>query len=74
MATIARIREFEVQSDSGDVRTIVCSEEHVSAGSYHYSTGKKSYEFDNGEPAATIGDMFMDRSGTIYRRVNKEPA
>ncbi len=73
MATsrIALTHTFPVQSDIGDVRNIVCAEEQVATGSYYMPTGKKSYEFENGEPAATIGDMFLDRSGIIYRRVTE---
>jgi len=27
------------------------------------------YNFEGGEPAAQIGDVFLDRSGEIYRRI-----
>jgi hypothetical protein len=68
---IARTHTFPVQSDSGEIRNIVCSEEHVSAGRYYSPTGSKSYEFENGEPVATIGDAFLDRAGNIYRRMTQ---
>ena len=62
---------FPVQADSGETRNIVCSEEHFSTGSYSIPTGVKGYEFENGEPAATIGDMFLDRAGIIYRLISQ---
>jgi hypothetical protein len=54
---------------------IVCAEEHSERGGYggtlkyYVPTGVKSYHFDDGEPAAQIGDAFMDCSGEIYRRI-----
>jgi hypothetical protein len=66
---------FPAQSDSGTIRFIVCSEEHIERSGvgatqkYYVPTGLKSYIFEGGEPAAQIGDAFLDRSGEIYRRI-----
>ena len=66
-------RKFEVRSDRGRVRFIVCSEEQVERldphSQYKYSvpTGQKTYAFEDGGPAAKIGDTFLDRTGEIYR-------
>jgi hypothetical protein len=65
---ITKKHQFPAQSDSGRVRIIICSEEHVSAtGQYYIPSGVKTYEFENGEPAAKLGDAFLDRTGEIYR-------
>jgi hypothetical protein len=56
---------------------IVCSEDRIERGGvgatqkYYVPTGPKSYEFDDGEPAAQIGDVFLDRSGEIYRGITQ---
>ena len=66
--------KFPVQSDSGNVRIIVCSQDHVERGGqgatqkYYVPTGLKTYYFEDGEPVAKIGDTFLDRSGEIYCR------
>jgi hypothetical protein len=66
---------FPARSDSGTIRFIVCSEDHIERGAVGAShgtyvpTGLKSYTFEGGEPAAQIGDAFLDRSGEIYRRI-----
>ena len=66
---------FPARSDSGTIRFIVCSEEHIERGGvgaavkYYVPTGIKSYNFEGGEPAAQIGDVFLDGSGEIYRRI-----
>jgi len=62
---------FPVRAETGEVRNIVCSEEHYSAGSYSFPTGSKSYQFENGEHAATIRDMFLDGAGIIYGRITE---
>ena len=66
-------RRFQVRSDRGHVRFIVCSEEHIErfdphAGyKYYVPSGHKIYAFEDGGPAAKIGDTFLDRTGEIYR-------
>lgn len=66
-------RKFEVRSDRGRVRFIVCSEEQAerldphSQHKYSVPTGQKTYAFEDGGPAAKIGDAFLDRTGEIYR-------
>ncbi len=72
---ITRTHMFPAQSDSGTIRFIVCSEDHLEQGGadptlkYYVPTGIKSYNFEGGEPAAQIGDVFLERSGEIYRRI-----
>ena len=72
---ITRTHMFPARSDSGTIRFIVCLEDHVERGGvgamekYYVPTGLKSYNFEGGEPAAQIGDVFLDRSGKIYRRI-----
>jgi len=67
--------KFEVRSDRGHVRFIVCSEEQVERldpnSQYKYSvpSGHKTYAFEDGGPAAKIGDTFLDRTGEIYRAI-----
>ena len=39
---------------------------------YYVPSGLKTYTFENGEPAAKIGDAFLDRSGEIYRRMTQK--
>ena len=66
-------RKFEVRSDRGRVRFIVCSEEQIEKSDPHFQykyyvpSGHKSYAFEDGGPAAKIGDTFLDRTGEIYR-------
>jgi hypothetical protein len=66
---------FPAQSDSGTIRFLVCSEDYIERDgicanqAYYVPTGLKSYTFEGGEPAAQIGDAFLDRSGEIYRRM-----
>ena len=66
--------KFPVRSDSRKVRMIVCSQDHVERGGqggtqkYYVPIGLKSYYFEDGEPAAKIGDTFLDCAGEIYRR------
>jgi hypothetical protein len=56
---------------------IVCAEDHIerggggATGKYYVPSGLKSYTFEGGEPAAKIGDAFLDRSGEIYRRITE---
>jgi hypothetical protein len=76
MATrITHTDEFRVRSASGRTRIIVCSEDHLERGGpsqhqkYFVPSGLKSYKFKSGEPAAQIGDAFLDRSGEIYQRL-----
>ena len=65
--------KFAVRSDRGNVRFIVCSEEQIerldphSEQRYYVPTGHKTYAFEDGGPAARIGDAFLDRTGEIYR-------
>ena len=72
---ITETHMFPARSDSGTIRFIVCSEELIERGGvgatlkYYVPTGIKSYNFEGGEPAAQIGDVFLDRSGEIYRRI-----
>ena len=73
---ITRTHMFPARSDRGRMRFIVCSEDHIERGGvgatqkYYVPTGLKSYNFEGGEPAAQIGDAFLDRSGEIYRRIS----
>ena len=66
-------RKFEVRSDRGRVRFIVCSEEQIEESDphlqckYYVPSGHKTYAFEDGGPAAKIGDTFLDRTGEIYR-------
>ena len=66
-------RKFEVLSDRGRVRFIVCSEEQIerfdphAQSKYYVPSGHKTYAFEDGGPAAKIGDAFLDRTGEIYR-------
>ena len=66
-------RKFEVRSDRGHVRFIVCSEEQIerfdphAQYKYYVPSGHKTYAFEDGGPAAKIGDTFLDRTGEIYR-------
>ena len=70
--------KFPAQSNRGKVRTIVCSEDHIERGGvgamakYYVPSGLKTYTFENGEPAAKIGDAFLDRSGEIYSRMTQK--
>ena len=63
---ITRTHMFPARSDSRTIRFIVCSEEHIERGgvgamqTYYVPTGLKSYNFEGGEPAAQIGDVFLD--------------
>ena len=63
-----------MQSDSGYIRKIVCAQNQTEMGGqngtpkYYVPVGRKNYCFEDGEPAAMIGDAFLDRSGEIYRR------
>ena len=59
--------EISVRSDSGGERVVVCSER--CAGAADPGEGPTSYEFKGGEAAAKIGDLFLDCSGEIYRRI-----
>ena len=65
-------RKVEVRSDRGRVRFIVCSEEQIerfdpqAQYKYYVPSGRKTYAFEDGGPAAKIGDTFLDRSGEIY--------
>jgi hypothetical protein len=34
---------------------------------YYVPSGHKTYAFEDGGPAAKIGDTFLDRTGEIYR-------
>ena len=71
---ITRTYEFSVVSDRGKERVIVCSEDYAEkvgpqeSQNYYVPTGPKTYKFKGGEPAAKIGDVFLDCSGEIYRR------
>ena len=63
--------EFSVRSDNGGERVIICSEESAATGvesQAHYVPAPKTYSFKGGDPAAMIGDLFLDCSGEIYRR------
>ena len=66
-------RKFEVRSDRGHVRFIVCFEEQTerfdphAQYKYYVPSGHKTYAFEDGGPAAKIGDTFLDRTGEIYR-------
>lgn len=66
-------RKIEVHSDRGHVRFIVCSEEQTerfdphAQNKYYVTSGHKTYAFEDGGPAAKIGDTFLDRTGEIYR-------
>ena len=61
---ITHTDEFPARSARGKIRTIVCSEDHIERGGVgattkHYvPSGLKTYTFENGEPAAQIGDAF----------------
>ena len=72
---ITHTDEFTVHSDSGKERVIVCSEDCTERGGpaesqkYYVPTDPKTYKFKGGEPAAKIGDAFLDSSGEIYRRI-----
>jgi hypothetical protein len=59
--------EILVQADSGGVRVIVCSED--STGPDDPASQTHSYTFKGGDAAAKIGDLFLDCSGELYRRV-----
>jgi hypothetical protein len=67
--------EFWVRSDSGKNRIVICSEDRIQRGGpestqkYYVPTGVKSYRFRDGERAAQIGDVFLDSTGEIYRRI-----
>jgi hypothetical protein len=71
---ITHTDKFPARSDRGNIRTIVCSEDHIEEGGvgatakYYVPRRLKTYTFENGEPAAKI-DAFLDRSGEIYRRM-----
>ena len=68
--------KFEVRSDRGRVRFIVCCEEQIervdphSQSKYYVPSGHKTYAFEDGGPAAKIGDTFLDRTGEIYRALH----
>jgi hypothetical protein len=69
--------KFQVRSNGGAMRVIVCMEEQiegVSSSGYKYQSrsGFKTYQFEGGEPAAKIGDAFLDRTGQIYRRITPD--
>jgi len=71
---IPYIYEFSVRSDSGGERVIVCSEDcagtdGVESQTHDVSTALTTYRFKGGDPAAKIGDLFLDCSGEIYRRM-----
>jgi hypothetical protein len=74
-ARIIHTYEFWARSASGKTRVIICSEDRIERGGpgetqkYSVPTGLKSYKFKGGEPAAKIGDAFLDSSGEIYRRI-----
>jgi hypothetical protein len=65
---------FPAQSESGTIRFIVCSEDYIERGgvcatqTHYIPTGLKTYNFEGGEPAAQIGETFLDRPGEIYLR------
>jgi hypothetical protein len=66
--------EFSVRSDSGGVRVIVCSDDCGGTGGTEsqaddMSTDLTTYTFKGGDAAAKIGDLFLDCSGEIYRRM-----
>ena len=64
--------EFLVQSDSGGVRVIVCAEdcaEMDGVESQTHDVPTALYRFQGGDLAAKIGDLFLDCSGEIYRRM-----
>ena len=67
--------EFSVRSDSGGERVIVCSEDCAGTGdpvesqTHYVPTAPTTYSFKGGDPAAKIGDLFLDCSGEIYRRM-----
>ena len=60
---------LRVQTETGERRVIVCLEEQIDTGTYTMPTGVQNYEFEDGGPAAKIGDSFLDRNGNIYRRI-----
>jgi hypothetical protein len=72
---IAYTHEFPVWSDSGGKRVIVCLEDSAKTGdsvespTHYVPTVPATYQFEGGEPAAKIGDLFLDCSGEIYRRI-----
>ena len=74
---ITHTDKFPARSNRGKIRTVVCSEDHIerggvgATGKYYVPSGLKTYTFENGEPAAKIGDAFLDRSGEIYRRMTQ---
>jgi hypothetical protein len=70
---ITKKHQFPAESDGGKIRIIVCSEEHVrsATGQYYIPSGVKTYEFENGEPAAKLEDAFLDRTGEIYRALTQ---
>jgi hypothetical protein len=78
VAVTRRISDkFQVRSDGGTIRVIVCIEEQtegVSSSAYKYQSrrGFKTYQFEGGEPAAKIGDAYLDRTGQIYRRITSD--
>ncbi len=61
---ITHTDEFPARSARGKIRTIVCSEDYIERGGvgattkYYVPSGLKTYTFENGEPAAQIGDAF----------------
>ena len=76
VSRITHSDKFAARSDSGKVRIIVCSEELIARGGYggteyYVPTGLKQYHFEDGEPAAKIGDSFLDCSGEIYHRIEQ---
>lgn len=69
--------KFQVRSNGGAVRVIVCMEEQiegVSSSGFKYQSRSdfKNYQFEGGEPATKIGDAFLDRTGQIYRRITPD--
>jgi hypothetical protein len=58
-----------VQAETGETRVVLCLEEQIDTGTYCIPTGVQNYEFEDGGPAAKIGDSFLDRTGNIYRRI-----
>ena len=75
MKRIAYTYEFSVRSDSGGERVIVCSEDcaetdgPVGSQTRYAPTAHTTYKFKGGEAAARLGDLFLDCSGEIYRRI-----
>ena len=60
--------EFSVRSDTGgEERVIVCSEDRTETDDLASQT--HSYTFKGGDAAKKIGDLFLDCSGELYRRI-----